>query len=128
MQAGYAVVSVIFGSATVATIGAIDRLIHPQTIDHLGALAIAGVVGFVGNEIATQVRLRAGDRLDSPALVADGHHARIDAFVSLGVLASALAVAVGLKAADPIIGLAISIVILRITRQARRTVRAASVH
>jgi divalent metal cation (Fe/Co/Zn/Cd) transporter len=48
------------------------------------------VIGFIGNEIAAQVRLRAGHQLQSPALVADGKHARVDGFVSLGVLASAV--------------------------------------
>ncbi len=122
--AGYSVVAVIFFSAAVAAVEAIDRLIHPQTLDYLGALALAGVVGFVGNEIAAQIRLRAGDRLHSPALIADGHHARVDGFVSLGVIASAGAVWVGLDRADPLIGLAITAVILRITWQAWHTIRA----
>jgi divalent metal cation (Fe/Co/Zn/Cd) transporter len=73
------------------------------------------VIGFIGNEIAAHVRLRAGHRLQSPALVADGKHARVDGFVSLGVLASAAVVAAGLKVADPIVGLVITLVILHIT-------------
>jgi hypothetical protein len=47
------------------------------------------------------VRLRAGRRLDIAALVADGHHARVDGLVSLGVVASAIAVALGVRLADP---------------------------
>jgi len=121
--AGYAVVATIFVSAVVAGLQAIDRLIHPQALGYLGALAIAGVIGFVGNEIAAQVRLRAGRKLRSPALVADGHHARVDGFVSLGVVAAAGAVAVGIPRADPIVGLAITALILRITWQAWQTVR-----
>ena len=78
---------------------------------------------FLGNELAAQVRLRAGRRLDSAALVADGHHARVDGLVSLGVVASALAVALGVSLADPLIGLAITLVILRITWDSWRTVR-----
>ena len=73
--------------------------------------------------IAALIRTRAGRRLDSPALVADGAHARADAYVSLAVIASALAVAIGLEIADPVIGLAITVVILRITWQSWRTVR-----
>ena len=122
--AGYVVVFVIFVSAVVAGVEAIDRLVNPQELDHLGALALAGGIGFVGNEIAAQVRLRAGRRLDSPALIADGHHARVDGFVSLGVIASAFAVWIGLDRADPLIGLAITAVILRITWQDWRTIRA----
>jgi cation diffusion facilitator family transporter len=121
--AGYFVVLAIFVSACVALYQAIDRLIHPQELSHLWALAAAGVIGFLGNEIAAQVRLRGGRRLDSPALVADGNHARIDGFVSLGVVLSALLVAAGLERADPIVGIAITVVILRITWDSWRTIR-----
>ena len=124
-RAGYFVVATIFFSALVAAAEAINRLIHPQSIHHLFALTLAGVVGFAGNEIAARVRLRAGRRLDSAALMADGAHARIDGFVSLAVVASALALAVGLRIADPLIGLTTTVVILRITWQSWATVRAA---
>jgi cation diffusion facilitator family transporter len=121
--AGYFVVFAIFVSASVAAYESIRRLVHPQQIDYLGALAAAGAVGFIGNEIAARIRLRAGHRLDSPALVADGEHARVDGFVSLGVIASAAAVALGYPRADPIVGLAITAVILRVTWDAWHTVR-----
>ena len=77
----------------------------------------------MGNLVAARIRLRAGQRLDSSALIADGHHARADAYVSLAVIASAAVVAVGVPMADPLIGLAITVVILRITWQSWRTVR-----
>jgi cation diffusion facilitator family transporter len=121
--AGIGVVVAIFVSACVALYEAIARLIEPQPLSHLGALVAAGVAGFLGNEAAAWVRLRAGRRLDSPALVADGYHARIDGLVSLGVVASAFLVWVGLDAADPVIALAITAIILRITWQSWQTVR-----
>ena len=121
--AGLFVVAAIFISACVAGFEAIDRLIDPRDVEHVGALAAAGALGFIGNWIAALIRTRAGRRLDSPALVADGAHARADAYVSLAVIASALAVALGLEIADPLIGLAITVVILRITWQSWRTVR-----
>jgi cation diffusion facilitator family transporter len=121
--AGFAVVGVIFVSAVVAGVEAVDRLVHPRDLDYLGALALAGVIGFAGNELAARVRLRAGERLHSPALVADGKHARVDGYVSLGVCCSAFAVAIGWPRADPLIGLAITALILRITLQAWRTIR-----
>lgn len=121
--AGYAVVVAILVSACVALYETIVRLIHPEELTHLWALAAAGVIGYLGNELAAQVRLRAGRRLDSAALVADGNHARVDGYVSLGVVASAALVAVGLDLADPLIGLAITLVILKITRDSWRTVR-----
>jgi cation diffusion facilitator family transporter len=122
--AGYFVVATIFFSACVALVQAVQRLVDPQPLDHLWALAAAGVIGFAGNEIAALIRLRAGKRLISPALVADGYHARTDGFVSLGVVGSAIVVALGFEIGDPLIGLAITLVILRITWHSWRTIRA----
>jgi len=121
--AGYAVVLAILVSACVALYETVVRLLDPQPLDHLWALAGAGVIGYAGNEVAARVRLRAGHRLESAALVADGNHARVDAFVSLGVVASALLVVLGAEIADPLIGLAITLVILKITWDSWRTVR-----
>jgi divalent metal cation (Fe/Co/Zn/Cd) transporter len=120
--AGRVVVLAILVSACVALYETIQRLINPAHLSHLWVLAAAGAVGFLGNELAAQVRLGAGRRLSSPALVADGNHARVDGFVSLGVVASAIAVALGAPIGDPIIGLAITIVILKITWDSWRTI------
>jgi cation diffusion facilitator family transporter len=122
--AGFAVVGAIFVSACFAGGFAIERLVHPQPLEHKLALALAGVAGFLGNEAAAQVRTRAGRRLDSPALIADGQHARVDGFVSLGVVASAIVVWLGLEIADPLIGLGITVVILEITWSSWKTVSA----
>jgi len=121
--AGLFVVAAIFVSACVAGVEAISRLINPQTPTHLVALAAAGLIGFAGNWIAAIIRTRAGQRLNSPALIADGNHARADSYVSLAVIASAIVVALGLPIADPLIGLAITAVILKITWDSWRTVR-----
>ena len=123
--AGLAVVLAIFVSACVAGYEAIDRLLNPHEPEYLAALALAGAIGFAGNWWAALIRTRAGHRLDSPALIADGAHARADAYVSLAVIASAAAVALGASVADPLIGLAITLVILKITRDSWRTVRSA---
>jgi cation diffusion facilitator family transporter len=124
--AGLAVVLAIFVSACVALYETIQRFVHPQHLSHLWVLAAAGAIGFVGNEVAAGVRLRAGRRLTSPALVADGKHARVDGFVSLGVVGSAIVVALGARIGDPIIGLAITAVILKITWDSWWIVRASS--
>jgi cation diffusion facilitator family transporter len=121
---GLAVVFAIFVSACVAGYEAIDRIVNPREVDGVAVLALAGALGFAGNWVAARIRLRAGHRLDSPALVADGHHAEADAYVSLGVVASAAAVALGLEVADPLIGLVMTLVILRITWHSWRVVRA----
>jgi cation diffusion facilitator family transporter len=123
--AGYLVVLTILASAVTAGILAIDRILHPLAPDHLLALALAGAAGAVGNAIAARVRLGGGRRLDSPALIADGEHARSDAIVSIGVVLSAACVALGAPVADPVIGLAITLLILRITWASWTTMRAA---
>ena len=122
--AGLAVVFAIAVSAAVAGFEAVERLINPHDVTNLGALAAAGGIGYAGNWIAAQIRTRAGNRLNSPALVADGNHARADAYVSLAVIASAAAVALGAQVIDPLIGLGITVIILRITWQSWETVRA----
>jgi cation diffusion facilitator family transporter len=121
--AGLAVVAAVFVSACVAGVEAVTRLIHPSAPRHLAVLAAAGAIGYLANWIAARIRTRAGRRLDSPALIADGNHARADAYVSLAVVASAGAVALGAPVADPLIGLAITVVILRIAWTSWLTVR-----
>lgn len=125
--AGLAVVLAIFISAAVALFETVLRFIHPEHLTHLWVLAAAGAIGFVGNELAAQVRLSAGRRLASAAMIADGKHARTDGFVSLGVIASAIVVSLGAQIADPIIGLVITLVILHITWEAWHEVRSAEI-
>lgn len=127
-RAGLAVVAAIFISACVAGVEAVGRLVHPVAPTHLAVLALAGAIGYAGNFIAARIRLSAGRRLDSPAMIADGHHARADAYVSLAVIASAIVVALGVPVADPLIGMAITLVILRITWQSWSTVRGHHTH
>jgi cation diffusion facilitator family transporter len=122
-RAGLIVVAVIFFSACVAGYEAVDRLLNPHVPDALGAVAAAGAAGWLGNQLAARIRTRAGRRLSSPALIADGAHARADAYVSLGVVAGAAFVAVGMRVADPLIGLLITLVIVRITWHSWQTVR-----
>ncbi len=126
--AGLAVVLAIFISACVAAYEAIVRIINPEAPEHLLALALAGAIGYLGNLLAAFIRTRAGRRLDSPALVADGNHARADAYVSLGVVLSAGVVALGFDLGDPLIALVITAVILRITWQSWHTIRHGIAH
>jgi cation diffusion facilitator family transporter len=121
--AGLAVVFTIFASAIAAGVFAVERIVHPLPPEHLAQLAAAGVVGVIGNTLAARVRLSGGRRLDSAALIADGQHARSDAIVSLGVVLSAIAVALGATIADPILGLVITALILQITWESWNTVR-----
>ncbi len=120
--AGLFVVAMITMSAIIAGYEAIVRLIHPQQIEHVGWVALAGLVGFIGNEWVALYRIRVGHRIGSAALIADGLHARTDGFTSLAVLCSAGGVALGFPLADPIVGLLIMAAILAVLRTAARDV------
>lgn len=102
--AGIVIVLIILFSAIVAGYQAIDRLIHPQTVTHLGWLTAAGIVGFLGNEAVAVFRIRVGREINSAALIADGYHARTDGLTSLAVVAGAIGVWLGFPLADPIVG------------------------
>lgn len=120
--AGSFVVAMITMSAIIAGYEAIARLIHPQQIEHVGWVALAGLVGFIGNEWVALYRIRVGHRIGSAALIADGLHARTDGFTSLAVLCSAGGVALGFPLADPIVDLLITAAILAVLRTAARDV------
>lgn len=120
--AGLFVVGMITLSAVIAGYEAIRRLIHPQVIDHVGLVALAGLVGFLGNETVAVYRIRVGRQIGSAALVADGIHARTDGFTSLAVVLGAGGVALGYPLADPIVGLIITVAILAVLRTAVRDV------
>ncbi|WP_137909977.1 MULTISPECIES: cation diffusion facilitator family transporter [unclassified Burkholderia] len=120
--AGMLIVVIILISALVAGYEAIDRLIHPQPITQLAAVAVAGVIGFVGNEVVAVFRIRVGRAMNSAALIADGYHARTDGLTSLAVVVGAIGVWAGFPLADPIIGLLITIAIFGIVWQSARAV------
>ncbi len=120
--AGLFVVAMIALSAVIAGNEAVMRLIHPVPVEHIGWVAAAGLIGFIGNELVALYRIRTGRRIGSAALVADGLHARTDGFTSLAVVFSAGGVALGFPLADPVVGLLITVVILAVLRSAARDV------
>lgn len=120
--AGVAVVLTILFSAIVAGYQSIDRLMHPQKVEYLWAVAIASIVGFLGNEAVAIFRIRVGKEIGSVALIADGHHARVDGLTSLAVLFGAVGVRLGYPTADPVVGFLISAAILRIVWESGKAV------
>jgi cation diffusion facilitator family transporter len=121
-MAGMAIVFIILISALVAAYEAIDRLIHPHSITALGWVALAGVVGFLGNESVAVFRIRVGREIESAALIADGYHARTDGLTSLAVVIGAVGVHYGFQLADPIVGLIITLMIFGIVWQSAKAV------
>lgn len=120
--AGVFIVILIAASAVFAGWEAVSRLLHPATVDHVGWVAAAGAIGFVGNELVAVYRIRVGRSIGSAALVADGMHARTDGLTSLAVVAGAAGVALGWPLADPLIGLVITLLILTVLKGAARDV------
>jgi cation diffusion facilitator family transporter len=120
--AGIAIVLIILFSALVAGYEAIDRLIHPLPISLLGWVGVAGLIGFIGNEIVAVLRIRVGREINSAALIADSYHARTDGLTSLAVVGGALGVWLGFPLADPIIGMFITVAILGIVWQSAKSV------
>ena len=120
--AGLLIVFLILLSAVVAAYESISRLFSPQPVEFLGAVAIASVVGFLGNELVANFRIKVGKEIGSAALVADGYHARADGFSSLAVLLGAFGVWLGYPLADPLIGILITVAILRIVWEAGKSV------
>ncbi|MGY5104746.1 cation diffusion facilitator family transporter [Streptomyces sp. 900105245] len=120
--AGLVVVLVIAASAVFAGWAAVGRLLDPRPVTHLPVVAVAALVGFVGNEWVARYRIRVGREIGSAALVADGLHARTDGFTSLAVLLGAAGSALGWRAADPLVGLAITAAIALVLRDAAREV------
>jgi cation diffusion facilitator family transporter len=120
--AGVVIVLIILFSAVVAGYQAVERLINPQPVGFLWAVAAASLVGFVGNEAVAVFRIRVGREIGSAALVAGGYHARTDGWTSLAVLLGAVGVWMGYPLADPIVGLLIAAAILVIVWQSGKAV------
>lgn len=122
--AGVIIVLIILLSAVVAGYQAVDRLLNPRPVEYLGVVALASLIGFAGNELVANLRIRVGKQIHSAALVADGYHARVDGLTSLAVLIGAAGVWLGYPLADPLVGLLITAVILWIVWDSGRTVLA----
>ena len=120
--AGLFVLLMILLSAVLAIWESIERLIHPRAIAYVGVLFAAGVIGFLGNELVALYRIRIGRQIGSAALVADGHHARVDGLTSLAVAVGAVFVWLGYERADPIVGIAVGILILRVLWSATKEI------
>lgn len=116
--AGLFVLLMILGSALLAAYESITRLINPVLITNIPIVAAAGIIGFAGNEAVALYRIRVGREIGSAALIADGYHARTDGLTSLAVVAGAVGVWLGYPAADPVVGLLITVAILFVLKQA----------
>lgn len=120
--AGVLIVVTILITALIAGYESVLRLLRPQPVEHLWAVAGASVVGFFGSEAVALFRIKLGREIGSAALVADGYHARADGLTSLAVLVGATGVWLGYPVADPLVGLLITVAIIRLVWQSAHAV------
>lgn len=120
--AGVIIVILILFSAIIAGYEAIQRIIYPKPIQNIWAVIVASLAGFIGNETVAVFRIKIGKEIGSAALIADGYHARIDGFTSLAVLVGAIGVMLGFPQADPIVGLLITVIIIKIAWDSAKSV------
>lgn len=120
--AGVIIVFLILFSAAVAGYESLTRFLNPQPVDHLKAVALAAIIGCIGNEVVAEFRMKVGKEIGSAALIADGCHARVDGFTSLAVLLGAIGVWLGYPILDPLIGMLITIAILKIVLDSSKLV------
>ena len=118
--AGIFIVLSILVSAGIVFWESFQRLLNPQPMQNIGWVAVAAIIGFLGNEAVAVMQIRVGKRIGSAALVADGLHARTDGLTSLAVLIAAGGAWLGFSLIDPIIGLLIGVAILFITWDATK--------
>lgn len=116
--AGIFIVLSIAVSAGVVFWESFQKLLNPQPMQNIPWVAVAAIIGFIGNEAVALLQIRTGRKIGSDAMIADGLHARIDGLTSLAVLLAAGGTFIGLPILDPIIGLLIGVAILFITRDA----------
>jgi len=120
--AGVVIVAIICLSALITGYESFDRFLHPHTMQQIGFVVVAALIGFLGNEIVARFRIRVGQEINSAALVADGYHARMDSLTSLAVLVSAIGTWLGFPIADPLIGLCITAAIVKIVIESAQAV------
>ena len=110
--AGLIIVLAIGATAALVIWESLQRLFEPRLIDHIPWVIAAGLIGALGNELVARYRMRVGREISSQALVADGHHARTDAYTSLAVVAAGIGAAFGASWVDPVAGLVVAVAIL----------------
>jgi len=120
--AGVLIVVTILTTALIGGYESLLRLLSPQPVGYLWAVAVASLVGFLGNEAVALFRIKVGREIGSAALVADGYHARADGLTSLAVLVGATGVWLGYPLADPMVGLLITVAVLHLVWQSAHAV------
>lgn len=115
------IVILVFIALTAVLVGyeSVRKLIAGNEVQNIYFAMAAGALSFLANEGIAQYRIRVGKQIASAALVADGHHARVDGLGSLAVVVGLIFVLLGFPAADPLVGLVITgLIVYLLVREA----------
>jgi cation diffusion facilitator family transporter len=108
------IILIIVVTAAAAAAESILKFFQPGQYGSIPFALAAAAAGVVANLSVSEYKVRVGRGIGSSALEADGIHSRIDALVSLGAFIGIGLAGLGLPLADPIAGLAITVMILYI--------------
>ena len=101
--------------------GAIERLLNPGLITTPTYLAaVMAIIGIITNIIISTYIIRLGKKINSPAIIADGQHQRVDVFSSVAIVFGVILSRIGYPIFDPIIGIVISLLIFKTARDVCR--------
>jgi cation diffusion facilitator family transporter len=108
------IILIIVVTAAAAAVESILKFLHPEQYGSIPFGLAAAAAGVVANLAVSEYKVRVGRGIGSPALEADGVHSRIDALVSGGAFVGIGLAGLGIRVADPIAGLLITVMIFYI--------------
>lgn len=105
----------IVGAAIWIIVEAVGRILHPRPVGHLPLGIAVMTVSALINTVVCRYLFRVAREEDSPALEADAQHLATDVYTSLGVVGGlALTGATGWHLVDPLVAIAVALLILHI--------------
>ncbi len=93
---------------------AVETLISGEIAEPGSAALAAAFISIVVKEVLYRYTIKIGEKINSRGLIADAHHHRSDAFSSVAALIGIGGAKLGLRILDPIAGLAVAFLILKV--------------
>lgn len=71
------------------------------------------IVGIVTNIVLTKYLLSIGEKIRSPAIIADGHHQKVDIFSCVAILVGVIGSQLGYTFLDPLVAILIAVIVIK---------------